>query len=170
MDVYEAIRTRKSVRSYLPRTVEEDKLQRILEAGRLAPSAGNRQEWRYVIVKDGGLRERLQEAAGGQAFVGEAPVVIACCAETDGRVMKCGQPCYPIDLAISIDHLTLAATAEGLGTCWIGAFSEPEVKKILGIPEALRVVALLPLGYPKDPKPVGKSRKDLKELVHRERW
>ena len=113
---------------------------------------------------------RLSRAAMGQKHVGQAAVVLACCAETDGHVMSCGQACYPIDLAIAIDHLTLCATAEGLGTCWIGAFRENEVKEILGIPSQIRVVALLPIGYPEDPSPVAKNRLPLEAIVKYEQW
>jgi nitroreductase len=170
MDVYEAIRTRKSIRAWAERDVEEAALRRVLEAGRLAPSAKNLQEWRFVVVRDPATRAELTEAAKGQRFVGEAPVVIACCAETDGHVMSCGQLCYPIDVAIAIDHMTLAAVAEGLGTCWIGAFHEDKVKEILGIPDAVRVVELLPLGYPADPAAEEKSRLDLDAILHLDRW
>ena len=170
MDVHEAIRTRKSVRSYLDRAVEADKLQRVLEAARLAPSANNRQEWRFVVVTDPAVRRRLADEAAGQRFVGEAPVVIAACAETDRHNMRCGLPCYLLDVAIAIDHLTLAAAAEGLGTCWIGAFDPQKTREILGIPADVEVVELLPLGYPRDPKPAGKSRLPLDTIVHRERW
>jgi len=84
--------------------------------------------------------------------------------------MACGQLCYPIDVAIAIDHLALCAVAEGLGTCWIGAFDEDEVKKIIGIPPRIRVVELLPIGYPKNPAPVKKSRLPIKKIVKHERW
>jgi nitroreductase len=170
MDVMEAIRLRQSVRSYQDKPVEEEKLKSILEAGRLAPSASNRQEWRYVVVKDKETRQKLAKAARGQSFVAEASVVIACCAETDNHLMRCGQLSYPIDLAISIDHMTLKAVEEGLGTCWVGAFNEEEVKKILGIPEKIRVVELLPLGYPTSPAAKEKSRKSLAEIVMPEKW
>ena len=100
MNVMDAIRTRKSVRRYLDRPVEAEKLRAVLEAGRLAPSASNRQEWRFVVVQDSVTREKLGEAAGHQAFVGEAPAVIVACAETDGHVMRGGLPCFPIDVAI----------------------------------------------------------------------
>ena len=170
MDIYKAIRIRKSVRSFLDRDIEEDKLQRILEAVRLAPSAHNLQEWRFVVVRDRQKREQLAMAAHNQVFVGEAPVVIAGCAETDKHVMRCGLECYPIDEAIAIDHLTLAAVSEGLGTCWIGSFESEQVKQILGIPQEIIVVGLLPLGYPQDPAIKEKSRLKLAEIVHYERW
>ncbi|MBN2406922.1 MAG: nitroreductase family protein [Elusimicrobia bacterium] len=171
MDVFEAIKTRRSVRSYESKDVEEKKLRKILEAARLAPSASNRQEWRFVVVKDGETRKKLSRAAKGQKMVSEAPVVIACCAETDGHLMTCGQACYPIDVAIAIDHMTLTAVEEGLGTCWVGAFFEEEVKRILGIPEDVKVVELLAVGYPKNPaEKAKKSRLDIDHIVKMERW
>ena len=170
MDVYEAIRTRKSVRAFLDKDVPGEILSRLLEAARIAPSASNRQEWRFVVVRDPETRRQLADAANGQHFVGEAPVVLACCAETNDRVMRCGQLCYPIDVAIAIDHITLCAVAEGLGTCWIGAFDEGQVRAILGIPRDIRVVELLPIGYPADPAPVAKSRLGLDQVVKNEKW
>ncbi len=169
MEVFEAIQQRYSVRRYRPQPVEAEKLERILEAARLAPSAGNRQEWRFVVVTDEQTRQQLMEAASGQAFVGQAPVVIAACAETDERAMKCGQLSYPIDVAIALEHIALQATEEGLGTCWVGAFDEAAVKQILDIPQAIRVVELMSLGYPADqPKP--KQRLALDEIVFHEKW
>lgn len=150
--------------------MEAEKLQRILEAGRLAPSARNVQEWRFIVVTDADLRGRLAEAAGNQRFVGEAPVVLVCCAETDHRRMHCGLESYPIDLAIAIDHMTLAAVAEGLGTCWIGKFDPRAVRTLCGIPEEIEVVELLPLGYPADTTLTEKHRKPLDEIVRYERW
>ena len=169
MDVMTAIRARRSIRSYREQPVEEGKLQAILEAGRLAPSAKNMQEWRYVVVRDPGLRAKLAEAANGQTFVGEAPVVLVACAETDGHRMSCGEVSYPIDVAISLDHMSLKAVEEGLGTCWIGAFDQGAVKKVLGIPADIRVVELMPLGYPAS-EPAARSRLDLDQIVSYDKW
>lgn len=166
----EAIKKRYSVRSYQDRAVETEKLESILEAARLAPSASNRQEWRFVVVRDRNIRQRLMQAAKDQAFVGQSPVVIACCAKTDGHVMTCGQMCYPIDVAIAIEHMALKATEEGLGTCWVGAFYEDKVKEILGIPQDIRVVELIALGYPVKLRPSPKDRLRLKEIVMYEGW
>jgi nitroreductase len=169
MDVIEVIRKRRSIRHYTDQPVERGKIERLLEAARLAPSASNRQEWRFVVVTDPKRRAALAEAANHQAFVGRAPVVIAACAETDGHVMRCGQPCYPIDVAIAIDHMTLQAAAEGLGTCWIGAFYEEPARKILEIPEEIRIVELLTVGYPA--KPPGRlTRLPKEKIVHWETW
>ncbi|MBD3235806.1 MAG: nitroreductase [Candidatus Eisenbacteria bacterium] len=172
MDVHTAIRTRYSARSYQDRPVEAEKLERVLEAARLAPSARNDQEWRFIVVQDPEIRRRLMSAAFDQPFVGQAPVVIAACAETDGRIMTCGQPGYTVNVAIAVDHLTLAATAEGLGTCWVCRFDEGAAKQALGIPEdpSVRIVTLLPLGYPVDQPPAMKPRRKLEEIVRREHW
>ncbi len=170
MDVMEAIKRRCSVRSYQERPVEEEKLKGILEAARLAPSASNRQEWRFIVVRDEAVRQRLMKAAKNQAFVGEAPVVIACCAQTDNHVMSCGQLCYPIDVAIAIEHMVLKAVEEGLGTCWVGAFYEEKAKEILDIPGDIRIVELLTLGYPAKPCSGHKDRLAFGEIVMYERW
>jgi len=169
MTVQEAIHKRFSVRQYLDKPVEQDKLEQILEAARLAPSAGNRQEWRFVVVRDPATRKLIAEAANGQAFVGQAPVIIVACAAGEQHVMSCGQLCYPIDVAIALEHIALQATEEGLGTCWIGAFKEDEVRKILDIPADVRVVELMPLGYPATDAPP-KRRLELEEIVHWEKW
>lgn len=169
MNVMEAIRTRRSIRAYKDQPIEEEKLKRVLEAGRLAPSASNQQEWKFLVVRDKETRAKLAEAAHGQTFVGEAAAVIVGCAVETSKVMSCGQLAYPVDLAIALDHMTLAAVEEGLGTCWIGAFEEGDAKKILGIPEQVRVVSLLPIGYPQS-EPSARPRKSLDEVVAWEKW
>ena len=169
MDVMEAIRTRRSIRRYLDKPVEEEKLQQVLEAGRLAPSSANRQEWRFVVVRDAEIRMKLMPAAKNQPFVGQAPVVIACCAQTDKHVMTCGEMCYSIDVAIAVDHMTLAAWELGLGTCWIGAFYTDQIREILGIPDDVPVVELLTLGYPESvPSPT--DRLPMDQIVRWDRW
>jgi len=169
MDVMKAITSRRSIRSYQNKPVEPHKLESILQAARLAPSASNRQEWRFVVVQKEDIRRKLMKAASNQNFVAQAPVVIAACADTDMHVMRCGQLSYPLDVAIAIDHMTLKAVEEELGTCWIGAFDEPEVKRILKIPEHIRVVELLTLGYPAIVPPPS-PRKKLEEIVSYEKW
>lgn len=169
MDVMTALGERRSVRAYQEREVEQDKLDRVLEAGRLAPSARNLQEWKFVVVRDPELRLALGEAANGQKFVGQAPVVIVACATETHHVMPCGLPTFQIDVAIAITNMTLQAVAEGLGTCWIGAFKPEEVKRLLSIPEEVCIVELLPLGYPAHP-PSPKARKALAEIVSYDKW
>ncbi|MFH1202431.1 MAG: nitroreductase family protein [Candidatus Omnitrophota bacterium] len=171
MDVIEAIRKRMSVRNFLDKPIGEDKLKLILEAGRLAPSAKNIQEWVFVAVKDKLTRQKLMQVAKNQAFVAEAPVVIACCATVTDYKMTCGQLAYPIDLAIAITHMSLEATELGIGSCWVGAFYEDPVKEVLGIPGDVRVVELLALGYAKaGGQGERQSRKALGEIVRWEHW
>ncbi|NLW49383.1 MAG: nitroreductase [Candidatus Brocadiaceae bacterium] len=169
MDVFEAIELRRSVRAWADRPVEDEKVRRVLEAARLAPSARNLQEWKFVVVRDAELRRQLTEAANGQAFVGDAPVVIAACATSHDHVMSCGHPSFLVDLSIALEHIALAARAVGLGTCWVGAFSQDAVRRILGIPDSVQVVELMPLGYPAAwPGPRG--RKAFDEVVCCDRW
>ncbi len=164
MELKEIIEKRESVRNYEDIPVPKEKLERVLEAARLAPSASNRQPWKFVVVKERKRRQELAEAANGQAFVGQAAVVIVGVATRPEHIMSCGVPSHPVDLAIALDHMTLAAVQEGLGTCWIGAFSQDKVKELLDIPEEYKVVALLPLGFPAEEGKM-KTRKFLKEIV-----
>lgn len=163
------IQERYSVRSYQSRPIEKEKLLTVLEAARLAPSAKNFQECRFIVVQDEAIRCKLMVAANNQAFIGEVPAVIVCCATNTEHVMRCGQLSYPIDLAIAIDHMTLQAVEEGLGTCWVGSFYEDQVKAILGIPQEIRVVALLALGYPKDSQR-SKNRAPLEKIACFDKW
>jgi nitroreductase len=160
--VLEAIKKRQSVRSYQDKEIPEDVLQQVLEAGRLAPSANNKQHWKFIVVKD--LRKKLVPACKNQKFVEEAPVVIAGCGTNPDYVMSNGEHAYSIDLAIALDHMSLEAASLGLGTCWIGAFYQDQVKEILGVPEDVRIVNLLTLGYPKKLGPKN-GRKPLSEIV-----
>ena len=164
MELMEAIRKRASIRSYEDRPVPEDKLLKVLEAARLAPSASNRQRWKFVVVRDAKRRKALSRAAGGQSHLAEAPVVIVAVATMPEYIMRCGIPAYAVDLAIAVDHITLAAADEGLGTCWIGAFSQEEARKVVGVPDNYRIVTVLPLGFPRQPGRE-KIRKSLDEIV-----
>jgi nitroreductase len=168
MDIYEIIKTRRSVRAYEDRPIPDDVLQRLLGAAQGAPSANNLQPWKLIVVRDAQRRQDLALAARQQMFIAEAPVVIAPVALDPEKVMTCEVPTYAVDAAIAIDHLTLAAAAEGLGTCWIGAYDQGRVRDILGVPEGQKVVILMPVGYPAD-VPVEKTRKSLEELVDYER-
>jgi XTP/dITP diphosphohydrolase len=169
MDLMDVIKSRRSIRAYKDKPIEDDKLNAVLEAGRLAPSARNLQEWRYVVVKDKSLREKMVDAANGQRFVGQASAIIVACAVQTDHVMPCEELSYPIDVAISVDHMTLMAAALGLGTCWIGAFKQDKVKKLLNVPDEVKVVALLPIGYP-DVSPDPRPRKSMEEIVTYDKW
>ncbi len=149
MELKEAIIKRESVRDYESTPVPEEKLLRVLEAARLAPSGANMQPWKFVVVRESKLRQALSRASGGQRHVAQAPVVIAAVAIASEFIMMCGVPGYAVDLAIAVDHMTLAAVDEGLGTCWIGAFSQEQARNILKVPESCRIVTLLTLGFPK---------------------
>ena len=169
MDVSTAISQRSSVRAYKATDVEEDKLKKILEAARLSPSASNRQDWKFIMVKNKDTKKKLAKATFGQSFIGEAPVVLVACGTDSKAVMGCGQPTHTVDVSIACAFMILQAYELGLGTCWIGAFNEGETKKILNIPEHVRVVAVIPLGYPNQP-PSQKFRKSLNEILCYEKY
>jgi len=145
--------------------VPADKLEKVMDAARMASSAHNAQDWKFIIVKDDEKRKELAEAARNQSFVAEAPVVIAAVALNPKRIMSCEVPQYAVNLAIACDHITLQAAKLGLGTCWIGAFSQQKVKDILKVPDNHKVVALLPLGFPKEESATDKNRKDIEDII-----
>ena len=163
MEIKEVFQKRYSCRSYQDKPIPEEKLKSILEAAQLAPSAHNRQPYKFIVVKDKEKREKLAEAAA-QSFIAEAPIIVAGVSLDPKEVMRNDVPTYAVDLGIAMEHIALQATAEGLGTCWIGAFSQEKAKEILGISEEYKIVALMPVGYPADSLPP-KKRKNLEELV-----
>jgi len=165
MNVEEAIKRRRSTREYENKPIPVEKLERVLNAARLAPSAHNMQDRKFVVVKDKKTKKELAKAANYQFFVGEAPVVIVGVATEPEHILSSGIPSW-IDVVIAMDHITLAATEEGLGTCWIGAFDQTAAKEALKIPERYRVIELMPLGYPIRPLGIrAKDRKSLNEIV-----
>ena len=145
MEVFEAIQKRKSVRSYEPTPVPDEKLRKVLEAARLAPSAGNFQPWRFIAVLDPQKRRKIARGCRFGHFLAESPVVIVGCGD-----QKASPHWYAIDTCIAMENLVLAATGEGFGTCWIGAFNEKTIREMLKIPSHLKIVALLALGYPRE--------------------
>lgn len=171
MDLMEAIRTRRSIRTYKSTPIPEDALKEVLNAARLAPSADNAQPWKMVVVRDEQTKLKLAAASNGQKFIAQAPVVIVACGLPGEAYPSVGgyMSSEIIDAAIALDHLTLAAHDRGLGTCWIAAFKEEKVRALLGIPEDVKVVALTPLGYP-DENPGRTPRKNLEELVSFDRF
>jgi len=166
MNVFEAILNRKSIRKYKEDPIPEEVLIRVLEAARWAPSGKNLQPWKFIIVREKHLRQKLAVASAYQSFMAAAPVIVVACGFPEecyahmGRYMKS----WPVDVAIALEHLILQAQEEGLGTCWIGSFEEEEVKALLHVPEKVRVLALTPLGYP-DQEPALKMRKPLEEII-----
>lgn len=141
MEVFEAIQNRHSVRSYLSDEVPSEKLVKILEAARLAPSAGNIQPWHFIIITDQQMRKKLSKGRYAK-FLVESPIVIVGCGDR-----RASPNWHVVDTTIAMQNMVLTATSEGLGTCWIGSFNEDQVKKLLDIPVRFRVIALLALGY-----------------------
>ena len=154
MEFIEVITKRRSIRKYKPDPVPEAKMRKLYEALQRAPSGSNRQDYTFIFVEDEEKRQRIASEAGHQEFLAEAPVLM---------VAVC-QPGGAFNVAIAVDHMILAATDEGLGTCWVGWFEREPVRRILGIPESKEVPILVPIGYP-DEAPEARSRKTLEELI-----
>lgn len=152
MNVVEAIKKRRSIRKFQDREVPDEVLKTLLECACLAPSAGNRQPWVFIAVRSPDLKARLVDAAMGQVFLAQAPVVVVVCADPEKcayRYEDRGRTLYAFqDTASAMTNMILAATSFGLGTCWVGAFKETDVRSALELPPNLRPVALLPIGYP----------------------
>lgn len=171
MDVLEAIKGRRSIRAFKNVDVSDETVERLIEAARWAPSAGNIQPWEFIIVRKPEIKRKLAEAALGQGFIEEAPVVIVVCAD-EGRAAQGygmrGKTLYCIqDTAAAIQNIHLAAYAMGLGTCWVGAFREDEAKKVLQTPAGIRPLVIIPVGYPAE-TPLPRGRRPLKQIVHHE--
>jgi len=168
LDFYEVIRTRRSVRSFKKESIPEEVLNRILDAARVAPSGGNRQPWKFILVKDDTLKQKLVSVCNNQKFIANAPIIVVACGQRlpVNRGGYMGEMSILLDVSIAFTHLILAARAEGLGTCWIGAFDNNEIKKLLEVPEGYEVVAATPLGYPSEDVFIGpRNRKNLDEIV-----
>jgi nitroreductase len=164
MNVSEAIAKRRSVRSYRDQPVESEKIDLILQAARLSPSARNQQIWKFVVIRNKDTKENLVHACDEQAYLAEADTVICCCAlKTDVRLAN-GEPTHTMDLAVATSFMMLQATELGIGSCWVGTFNEDKVKKLLRIPENAKVVNLMALGYPHFLPPAS-DRKPLNEIV-----
>ncbi len=161
MSLLDIIYKRRSIRQYRSKTVSEEVLKNILEAGRLAPSADNAQPWHFIVVTDAEIKRKLSNGAW-RRFIKDSAFTIAGCGE---RYRKWSA----VEVAIALQNMVLAAEAQGLGSCWIGAFEEEEVKRLLNIPENLKVVALISFGYPAE-KPGPQSRKELQSIVHFNRF
>jgi len=169
--VFEAIETRRSIRAFTNEEVSEEEVQKLIDAARRAPSAGNIQPWEFVIVRDPKIKQELSVAALNQNFIKEAPVVIVVCADearsswgygSRGASLYCLQ-----DTAAAIQNLLLAACALGLGTCWVGAFHENEVAKVINTPRNVRPIAIIPVGHPAE-KPRARPKRSISEIVHYE--
>jgi nitroreductase len=170
MKIIEEIVNRRSIREYSQKTIEPEKLARILEAARLAPTARNQQDWKLILVKNSAIKEKLVDlAAPHQQFLKGAQIIIAACALNPTYIMRCSHPAYLIDLAIVLEHVALQAVREGLGTCWIGSFDEEKAKTVLGIPQDVRIVELMSMGYPGQ-LPTAENRKSIQDLIRWDSW
>lgn len=167
MEFMEVIRQRRSIRKFKPDPVPQAEIDYVLEAARLAPSWANTQCWKFIVVTDPKVKEEV--ASAGNNWIAQAPVLIVACADPSKPGTKGDQQYYMLDIGIAMEHLILAATDRNLGTCWIGAFDEAKVKKALGVPDNIRVVATTPLGYP-DQQPDPRPRKSLSEIVSYNRY
>lgn len=173
LDLFEAIKSRRSVRRFTREDVSEEEVEKLIDAARWAPSAGNIQPWEFVVVRKPEIKHKLSIAALHQTFIEEAPVVIVVCANQhrSGRGYGArGVHLYCLqDTAAATQNMLLAATALGLATCWVGAFREEEAKRALNLPEGVRPVAIIPVGHPAE-RPLARSRRPLSEIVHYETY
>ena len=168
MNVLDAIKTRRSVRKYKPVSIPDEDLKKILEAAQLAPSAGNKQPWKFVVVRDEDLKKQLAEKARKQLWIGDAAVVVAAIA-MDKKDPTIYERWAERDVMTAVEHMVLAAWELGYGTCWIGAFEEKDVKETLNIPEEMTVINLLPIGVP-DQSPEPRGRKPFEDLFFENRY
>lgn len=178
MDFTEVVASRKSIRDYSNKTIEPEKINKILKAAILAPSWANKQCCRFVVVTQKSKINKLSSLIN--PWLKDAPVVIVACADPENSGSKNGMDYYLVDVGISLQQLILAATDLGLGTCWIGGFNETKIKKILEIPDHIKVVAMTPIGYRKEresfrsrisKKIIGSNKRiPFEKVVHKEKW
>jgi len=156
MDFYEVLESRSSTREFTTEDVPEETVNTLLSSAVKAPTAGNLQPWRFVVVRDPGVKRRLSDVALKQPYVAEAPVVIVVCADLEASAHgygSRGENLYAIqDTAAAVENILLSAVAEGMGACWVGAFDEQKAKAVLGLPQSIRPVAMVPVGKPAGPR------------------
>ncbi len=174
MDFFEAVQKRASVRNFEEREISVELIEKLIEAARWAPSAGNVQPWEFIVVKTPEMKREVSAAAFNQKYLKEASIIIIVCADEKratesygirGKTLYCLQ-----DTAAAIQNMLLAAYSLGLGSCWVGAFNENAVKKVINAPEEMRPVALIPIGYPTETPPERRRRRPLSEITHQERF
>ena len=169
MGLLPEIKNRFSVRHFKNVPLDPEKLSRILEAGRLAPSAKNRQPWRFLVVDDPEIKSRLTSAAYGQQHVLSAGAVIVACSTNIEYIMPNGQPAYPIDITFAVSFMMLQAEKEGYGSCIVTMFNDSEVHNILTLPYSMKAVMMLAVGE-KDEEPVHTDRKSTSQVVSFNHW
>lgn len=168
MALLDIIHRRYSCRAYQDRPIEQQKLDAVFEAARLAPSAKNTQDWRFVVVTDVQTKRQVAAITNRPAVFEKAGAIIVACSNSN-YVMQCGQAIAPIDVAIALEHIALQAAELGLGTCWIGSFDPAQVRQILNIPAEITIIELMALGYPADSKPEPR-REPIDRIVCFEKW
>jgi len=168
MKVLEVISKRYSCRAYQDKKIEQKKLDVIMEAARLAPSARNMQDWRFVVVTQRKTRRQVAALTNSPEVFEKAGAIIAACSNSD-YVMRCGQAISPIDVSIALEHICLQATDLGLGTCWIGSFDPEKVARVLGIPDDIQIIELMAVGYPADGRREP-DREPIENVVCYEKW
>jgi len=171
MDVFEAVQERRSIRTYQDTPVPREKLEKILEAARLAPSARNIEPWHFIVVTDGEKRQVLSKGRFAK-FLAEVPVVIVACGDK-----KASPHWYAIDVSLAVENMVLTATSEGLSTCCVGSFNEKEVKAAVKVPENFEVLLLLAVGYAREKLDLSskllrlvRARKTLSEVASEEEF
>jgi nitroreductase len=170
MDFLDVIQKRYSCRKYKSDSLPKELIEKVMDIARKAPSAHNKQPWKFIAVIDSAIRQKLGEAYNKDWFIQAPAIIVACGVVEQGWKRKWDSVDYTeVDVAIAFDHLTLAATNEGLGTCWIGAFQEDVVRRVLHIPDGVKIIAMTPLGYPNDTNP-NKPRKNLSEVLCWGKW
>jgi nitroreductase len=169
MEYFDLISTRYSVRAYKPDPIEEEKLQQVLEAARLAPTADNRQPFQLIVVQTSGKEAELRKIYNRDWFVQPPLIICAVGVPRLSWIRRDNRRYLDVDVAIVMDHLVLGATNLGLGTCWIAAFNSSAAREILRLPDEIEPLIFTPLGYPAD-QPAAKTRKPLSELVRYEQW
>ena len=180
MEFESVIKSRESVRDYADKKVEDEKINFVLECARQSPSWTNKQCWQFIVVKDKKTINDLSKTSIINRWLKNVPIIIVACGNPKQSGVRNKINYFIVDVSIALEHIVLAATDKGLGTCWIGGFSEKKVKRILNIPKNIRVVALTPLGYPAEKKGFtgriakivtqSKKRKSLEKITHLNRW
>jgi nitroreductase len=171
MDVFEAIQQRRSIRSYRDKPVEREKVEKILEGARLAPSANNHEPWHFITVTDAEKRKALSKGRWAK-FLPQTPLVIVACGDK-----KASPEWYAIDVALAIENMVLTAVSEGLGTCCVGSFDEKDVRALLKVPENFEVLVMLAVGYPREKVDLSskllnlvRTKKTLSEIASQEEY
>lgn len=168
MNVYEAIQTRHSIRKYTYEPIPKEKIEKIVSEAQLAPSAGNKQPWRFIIVQDRDKIKKIAEIANKQTWIADAGAVVIAMA-VDKKSPEVYERWAERDVMTAVEHMVLTAWEMGYGTCWIGAFNQGDIKEFLGIPENMTVINLLPIGKP-DQSPTRRPRKPIDEMFYGEEY